>query len=407
MAWSMSEKGRTSLIVGDLGAWSINLGIVNGKRRRLTGSLDEWGENFQTEASARGALDRKLHMLAGAEDPDRLADAAKLSIEEYLAQWIKTRRTSGLRASTIAANQGHIERYIVPEIGRIRLRRLSRTAVKAWVARLQLDHDLAPGTALNALRMLSKALSDAMEDGLLDKNVALGIMRVGRDARQKGVAWSVAEARQFLDGTSGERFAALWRLLLAVGCRRGEALGLDWRHVDFEAGIVTFEQAFVYDGVRSHVLNGTKTGQIRRVTIDPGILDALRSHRDRQRFERRRLTMDPQPAPEDPVFVNVQQEHIRPDYISHRWAELCDRAGVRRIRLHDVRHTAATSFFNKKIPVHQVSALLGHATPAVTHQTYSHVIGIVGEATAAAVGSMYDAGQEDDSAADPLQDTAG
>ena len=144
MAWSMSEKGRTSSIVGDLGAWSINLGIVNGKRRRLTGSLDEWGENFQTEASARGALDRKLHMLAGAEDPDRLADAAKLSIEEYLAQWIKTRRTSGLRASTIAANQGHIERYIVPEIGRIRLRRLSRTAVKAWVARLQLDHGSCP-----------------------------------------------------------------------------------------------------------------------------------------------------------------------------------------------------------------------------------------------------------------------
>ena len=55
----------------------------------------------------------------------------------------------------------------------------------------------------------------------------------------------------------------------------------------------------------------------------------------------------------------------------------------------------------------QVRVLAAHATPAVTHQTYSHVIGIVDEATAAAVGSMYDAEQEDDSAADPLQDTAG
>ena len=93
--------------------------------------------------------------------------------------------------------------------------------------------------------------------------------------------------------------------------------------------------------------------------------------------------MDPEPAPENPVFVNVKQERIRPDYISHRWAELCDRAGVRRIRLHDARHTAASLFLDKNVAIHQVSAVLGHATPAVTHQTYSHVIGAVGEATAA------------------------
>ena len=73
--------------------------------------------------------------------------------------------------------------------------------------------------------------------------------------------------------------------------------------------------------------------------------------------------MDPEPAPENPVFVNVKQERIRPDYISHRWAELCDRAGVRRIRLHDARHTAASLLLDQKVPVHQVSALLGSRHP--------------------------------------------
>ena len=231
-------------------AWSINLGKVSGKRRRLTGSSDEWGDNFQTEATARSVLEEKLQMLAGSADPDRLADAAKLPLEDYLTEWLTVRRTSGLRVSTISANEAHVRLYIAPELGQIKLRRLSRTSVKAWAARLQIDHGLKPGTALNAVRTLSKALADAVEDGLLDRNVAIGILRVSSDDRERGSAWSVAEVRQFLDATSEDRFAALWRLLLSIGCRRGEALGLEWRHIDFDASLITFEQAFVYDGAR-------------------------------------------------------------------------------------------------------------------------------------------------------------
>ena len=178
-------------------AWSINLGRVRGKRRRLTGSSDEWGENFQTEAVAREGLDKKLQILAGSEDPDRLADAAKLILEDYLAQWLRVRRTSGLRVSTVSANGAHIRLYIVPELGQVKLRRLSRTAVKAWAARLQTDYQLKPGTALNAVRTLSKALSDAVEDGLLDRNVAFGILCVRKEDREVGSAWSPDEARRF------------------------------------------------------------------------------------------------------------------------------------------------------------------------------------------------------------------
>ena len=338
-------------------AWSINLGKVKGKRRRLTGSSDEWGENFQTEAvpPGRGST-RSCRSWQAQQDPDRLADAAKLILEDYLAQWLTVRRTSGLRVSTVSANRAHIRLYIVPELGQVKLRRLSRTAVKAWAARLQTDYQLKPGTALNAVRTLSKALSDAVEDGLLDRNVAFGILRVRKEDREVGSAWSPDEARRFLEATSTERFAALWRLLLTAGCRRGEALGLDWRHIDFDAKTITFEQAFVYDGASAHVLNGTKTGQVRRVEIDEVTLDALRRHLDRQRFERRRLELEPETPIDSPVFVNVKQERIRPDYISHRWGDLCDKAGVRRIRLHDARHTAASLLLDEGVAIHQVSA---------------------------------------------------
>ena len=224
-----------------------------------------------------------------------------------------------------------------------------------------------------------------------------GAVAAGRRCPHKGCngritwAWSIN-----LGKVSGKR-----RRLTGSSDEWGDNFQTD------DASLVTFEQAFVYDGAGSHVLNGTKTGQVRRVKLDPGTLDGLRRHLDQQRFERRRLAMDPEPAPENPVFVNVKQERIRPDYISRRWAELCDRAGVRRIRLHDARHTAASLFLDKNVPIHQVSAVLGHATPAVTHQTYSHVIGAVGEATAAVVSLMYDNPQDDDSdTATGLRDTA-
>ena len=81
--------------------------------------------------------------------------------------------------------------------------------------------------------------------------------------------------------------------------------------------------------------------------------------------------------------------------------------GIRPAHLSSSCHTAASLFLDKNVPIHQVSAVLGHATPAVTHQTYSHVIGAVGEATAAVVSLMYDNPQDDDSdTATGLRDTA-
>ena len=88
-------------------AWSINLGKVKGKRRRLTGSSDEWGENFQTEAVARETLDKKLQVLsriAGSRSTRRCCEAKPRGVR--CSEWVNVRRTSGLRASTVSANEG-------------------------------------------------------------------------------------------------------------------------------------------------------------------------------------------------------------------------------------------------------------------------------------------------------------
>jgi integrase len=325
----------------------------------------------------------------------------KLNVGDYLDTWLLARRGivgSGIRESTWRENARHVEQYISPELGGVLLKRLDRTTVRAWAGRLRADRGLAPGTVLNAVRTLSKALTDAMEDGILDRNVALGVWKVKPAERKRGVAWPQEELRRFVRGVEHDRLYALWRLLLAVGCRRGEALGLNWDHVDMRTGVVTIAQAYV-SGINGYSIQPTKTGLVRRVTVDEGTLIALRSFFQTQRFERRALGIE-DPLPSDaPVFVNRVGQRLHPDGVSTRWVELCESVGVKRIRLHDARHSAATALLDRRVPVHQVSAVLGHSTPATTHATYSHVIDAVGDGAAAVMSEVLDGDDESEAGA--------
>ncbi len=373
-------------------AYVIDVAPAGARRRRSVRS------GFDTHVEASDALEQFKGEIARGVRPD--ADR-HLKLGDYLAEWLVGRRGlvgSGLRESTWRENERHVRLYIDGHLGEIRLRDLDRVTVKSWAGHLRAFHELAAGTVLNAVRTLSRALNDAIEDGLLDRNVAAGTWRVRPEDRVRGAAWTPEEVRAFLRSVEDDRFRALWRLLLAVGCRRGEAVGLNWEHLDLKSGVITVAQAYV-SGIDGYSIQPTKTGRIRRVRLDKGTADALHRHREQQQFERRSLGLDPEPPPGSPVFVNPAGERINPEGISARWAKLCAVADIRRIRLHDARHTAATSLLDRQVPVHQVSALLGHSSPVTTHATYSHVIDGAGEAVAIVMGDILDGDQAMDDTA--------
>ena len=349
--------------------WAITFDLppINGRRRRQTRS------GFSTKQEAEEALSEELQRL---QRSSAALVRPKLTLGEYLDEWIEGRRLqlgSSLRESTWRENSRHIERYIKPRIGSMRLLELDRATVKRWARNLKAELHLAPGTVLNALGTLSKALQDAIDDEILDRNVAKGAWRVKPGDRKRAKPFSQDEMRRFLGQIDDDRLVALWRLLVTVGCRRSEALGLDWRHVDLDQGIVTFEQGYV-SGIRGHLLQPTKTGRVRRVRLERGTLDALIRLYQITVSQFLELNLDTGSLPTTPVFRSLTGKRLNPDGVSATWRKLCVKAGVPVIRLHDARHSVATALLDRKVPIHQVSILLGHSTPATTHSTYSHVI---------------------------------
>ena len=187
------------------------------------------------------------------------------------------------------------------------------------------------------------------------------------------------EARQLLATTSQDRLAALWLTLLTLGLRRGEALALQWDDIDLETQTVivrrTLQRLHHYDehGSATNALAVTspKTNASNAMLPLPhGLTAALREHRQTQLRER--LAADDWPRPEM-VFTTPIGTWLDPDNISHRFQKLCSEAGIRRMRLHDLRHSSASLLLLQGVDPKTVQTLLRHTRFSTTADLYLHV----------------------------------
>ena len=201
-------------------------------------------------------------------------------------------------------------------------------------------------------------------------------------------SWSPSEVRTFLAHVDADRLAAMWRLFVATGMRRGEVAGLRWIDVDLDAArlAVRSTRVLVYSEVQ---VTEPKTRRSRRVVaLDPGTVTALVRHLEAQDLERRRAAA----VWEDTGYVFVREDGrpLDPDRISHLFGVVSSCAGLPKIRLHDLRHTAATLALGAGVHPKIVSERLGHASIAITLDTYSHVLPSMQEDAATRVGALLD-----------------
>lgn len=186
--------------------------------------------------------------------------------------------------------------------------------------------------------------------------------------------WTPAQARQFLASVAEDPDALLWRFYLATGCRRGEALGLRWSDVDLDAGRVSIVQQYTMVGAVPTMLSVKSDRSRRVVDLDPATIDALRRHRVEQ--AERRLAVGPAYDPDglDLVFAKADGSAHHPKRVSARFKRRVARAEVPMLRLHDVRHTAASIMLASGEQARVVQERLGHSTVAFTLARYQKVL---------------------------------
>ena len=284
---------------------------------------------------------------------------------EYLDYWLTEVARPGVRPTTYAKYEVVIRLYLKPGLGQHRLDRLSVATVQFYLnGRLQAGDSAAK---VHVIRMvLGAALTRAMREELIQRNVArLATLPPAPPTRNQ--PWSADEARRFLTAARPEPLYPVFVLLLVYGLRRGEVLGLSWRDVDFEASTLRIQQQLLR---ANHVryLDPVKTSAGRRHLPLLGIArDALLYQEGLRRFGGEVTDW----SKHDLVFTTSTGQPVEPRNLGRSFERICRTAGLRPIRLHDLRHTTATLLKRLGVPPRDAMEILGHSRIAVTLEVYT------------------------------------
>jgi integrase len=342
--------------------WSWRIDDPNAREQGVRRQPSRGG--FRTKKAAEDALsDALAAMRAGA-----WADPSTLTVEKHLERWLHGARPE-LKDTTLAGYRNAVNR-IVPHLGRIKVQSLTATHVRNLMTDLH-DQGLAPKTIANTHAVLRAALGRAIEDGVIGRNPMASIKAPPVPKREHTV-WTPGQIREFLESLGDSRFHAPVLVAAVTGLRRAEVLGLRWRDLDLDVGVLTIAQTLT--AVRGRpVFTSPKTKTSRRtIPIDAGTVAALRAHRAAQAAERL-AAGEVWDDSHDLVFRDELGRLINPDRFTRAFTSAVEASGLPKIRLHDLRHSWATNAFVAGAAAKTVSEQLGHSGISITLDTYTSV----------------------------------
>jgi integrase len=340
---------------------------------------------FRTQGEAQKYLNPILPLVdQGAGRPDR-----KMTVKQLLTDWLAAKSSEGIRPSTLGMYTNVVEGWLEPHIGGLRLDQLNATRAAQLVETLRSPTGSALGRgALSArsvqlaVQCLKASTSWAFTTGLVARDPLAGFKRPKAETSPAATgAWTAAEASKFLTSVSDDRLRAAWWLLLGRGLRRGEISGLKWSNIDLEGGVLRVVETRVVVSAKATASTPKTSAGRRAVPLDDHLVSELKSHRARQWEER--LAAGEAWEATDHLFVDELGHPYRPETLSRQFTKLSKAAGLRTIRLHDTRHTAASLMLAAGEAPKVVAETLGHSSPTITVNVYQHLMPGMGEAAGA------------------------
>lgn len=297
------------------------------------------------------------------------ADASKITVAEYLTRWLDS-ITETMRPASKHRYADLVRLHVAPIIGKVQLRKLTAIDIQSLYADRMTKGRLSATTVSNIHFVLHAALKDAVRWGLLTRNVT-EFVSPPRKAGPVCNAWSQEQAAAFLAVTDQGDDAALWRLALFTGMRRGEILALRWQDVDLARKVVAVRHTFSR-GASGFEMGEPKSAHGRRsIAVPDSVVKSLHKHRIAQLAHR--VHLGELYTDNDMVFATPTGEPLPPNTLASRFRRLTAKAGVPKIRIHDLRHTSATLMLANNVHPKIVQERLGHADVSMTLNRYSHV----------------------------------
>jgi integrase len=299
------------------------------------------------------------------------ADAGAMTVGAFIERWLEDSVRGSVRQSTYQRDESLCRIHIVPALGKKKLKNLNAADVQRFY-RAKLDSGLSSATVHKLHVILHKALGQARRWGLVPRNVADDV-DLPKVHKVEVRPLTKEQARGLLETARGDRLEALYVVAVQCGLRQGELLALRWEDIDLETRTLQVRRTITRDGGK-HAVGPTKTAKGRRtVRLTQDATEALQGHLERQLVE---IDKAGEKWQENGlVFCTGKGTLINPTNLRRRsLTPLLQRAGLPPITFHQLRHTAATILLLKNVNPKIVSEMLGHATIAITLDTYSHVL---------------------------------
>jgi integrase len=315
-----------------------------------------------------------------------IGEAGRTTVAEYLGWWMENVVRGEVAHRTYHNYLSQIRNHIVPRIGKKKLKALKLEDVEG-LYRSMIVSGLSPATVRYAHAVMRRALGQAVNRGLVPRNVAEGASLPGLD-REEARYLTPEQIKSLLEVAKSDRLEALYVIAVSCGLRQGELLGLRWDEVDLEARKLTVRRQVQRSRDGSGLIFlPTKGKKIRTIRLGSTTVEALRNHGVRQTEEVasakglwRNL---------DLVFASTIGTPLDPsNLVGRSFKPLLRRAGLPDVRFHDLRHACASLLLSEGVPLKVVQEVLGHSSASVTMDVYSHVLPDMQEKAAAAMDDL-------------------
>lgn len=326
---------------------------------------------FPEKGNKRKAT-QKMHEILEDLEAQNVSFDSSMKFYELLEQWLEASKLR-LRESTYRNYKTVMEAHIIPYFKNtgIKVRDLKPMHLEEYYRRKM--QTLSPVTIQKHHANIYSALEYARKNHIVSYNAAKDAWCPARKKQQVGSFYTMEQITRLREVIIGETVEVPLMLISSYGFRRSEALGLKWDAVDFDAKTITIRAVLVISGTELSFVEDTKSSASKRTLP---MSDELAAYLRRVKAKQEQDKVLYGNCYHDDGFVCAKEDGtpIHPAYLTRRFKRIAQKNGLPVIRLHDLRHSAATNLLAMGFSVKDVSVWLGHADVTTTLNIYSHVL---------------------------------
>ena len=329
-------------------------------------------QGFKSKDEALEAyLNYKLKIVKGEYEP---LNKKKLTFKQLFESWDKVYKPT-VKESTYAVTMRYFNNHILSALGNIYIEKITvaecQKAVNEWF-------EEAPHTFDRFIHYASKVFKYGIDMELLTSNPMEKVIKPKLKERpqQYQEFYDKDELNKFLSCAKkcNFRYFVYFRLLAYTGMRKGESLALKWSDIDFETNTISITRN-VTTGLnnRPYISNGKTTNSVRRIPVDSETMNYLKEWRYCQQKDMLKKGFNFLDA-DNYIFPTINNG-ITSLSKPRQWNKsICDKFGLRRIKIHGFRHTHASLCYSAGLNAKEIQKRLGHADSKTTMNVYTHVM---------------------------------